>query len=310
MDEVFCYAGDIAGYKNILLSLPPREQRSRISEFKELADVAACKYKLENSYIIVSDTIFAIAENSKDGLERLLKFSSYMLESGIRKALPIRAAIDFGPAELDSSSRSVYGKAAVQAFNLAEEQDWIGTCCAEHSYDESVTSEEERLPKLPYIDALWDYDLVFIYPVPMKNGKVLFRPTVSWNVPSYRDFRVNTVEKGLVSERDMDWKYANRVQNTIIFSQYLRAAKCGCITAKPNLFKGDMPIQHLDSIIHDYINETYLIESGRASIVKMHGRNTQIILSDDVNQVILELTQIRDSESSANTRTPSSNRIP
>jgi hypothetical protein len=139
-----------------------------------LADVAACKYELENSHIIISDTIFAIAENSKDGLERLLKFSSYMLESGIRKALPIRAAIDFGPAELDSNSRSVYGKAAVQAFNLAEEQDWIGTCCAENSYDESVTSEEERLPKLPYIDALWDYDLVFIYPVPMKNGKVLF----------------------------------------------------------------------------------------------------------------------------------------
>jgi hypothetical protein len=308
MDEVFCYAGDILGYKNILLSLPPNEQWVRVNEFKEFVHEATGKYGFQDSYLIASDTVFVTAVNSKDGLDRLLKFSSHLLENGIKKALPIRAAIDFGPAEIDSKNGSVYGKAAAQAYSLAEEQDWIGTCCAENSDDDSEKLQEKK-PKLPYIDELWDFNRIFCYPVPMKNGKVLLRPTVSWNVPSYKDFRVNTVEKGLVSERDMDWKYANRVQNTIIFSQYLHASRYGRINAKPNLFSGDLPIQYLDNIINDHVHETHLIQSGHASIVKMHGRNTLVYLTDDINRLIWELTQIRDSESSANPRTSDSNPI-
>jgi len=306
MDEVFCYAGDLLGYKNILLSLPPREQMARISEFMELTHDAANRYGFQDSYITASDTVFLIAENSKDSLKRLLEFSRYMLENGLKKALPIRAAIDFGPAEIDKKSKLVYGKAAAQAYELAEKQDWIGTCCAENSIDED---EKERPPKLPYLNELWDFDLVFCYPVPMKDGQVLFRPVVSWEVPSYRDIRTWTVERGLVSEGNMDWKYVYRIQNTIIFSQYLSAVKFGPVDAKPESFKVDLPIQYLDNMIQDHIHETHLIRRGHATIIKMHGRDTKIILTDDIDQIIEELTRIRDSESPVNQMTSNSNTI-
>jgi hypothetical protein len=272
----------------------------RVSEFTELARDAASRYGFQDSYITTSDTVFLIAENSKNSLKRLLEFSRDMLENGLKKALPIRAAIDFGQAEIDQESKLAYGKAVAHAYNLAEEQDWIGTCCAENSNDDGDEPEKEKWPKLPYISDLWDFDLVFVYPVPMKNGRVLFHPTVSWDVPVYRDFRVNTVEKGLVSERDMDWKYANMVQNTIIFSQYLHAMKYGPLKAKPDFFMGDLPIQYLDNIIREHIHETFLLRRG-VSIVKMPGRDKQVILTGNMDELISRLTKIRDSESTEGT---------
>lgn len=291
MDEVFCYAGDIAGYKNILLSLPPGEQRSRIDEFRKLTHNAASKYEFQDSYIILSDTIFVIAENSKDGLERLLKFSSHILETGIKKALPIRGAIDFGPAEIDLRINSVCGKAAAHAYTLAEEQDWIGTCCAEDSPDNSDRQDNPRKARLPFITELWDFDLVFVYPVPLKNGKILFRPTVSWKVPPYMDFRASTIEKGLVSDKDMDWKYATKVQNTIIFSQYLNAIRYGSIAGKPDSFPGDLAIRFLNDIIEDHHEENRYLRGGW-SIIKMPERQKILIPAKSKEELISVLKDI------------------
>ncbi len=291
MDEVFCYAGDIAGYKNILLSLSPEEQQVRIGEFKELIRNAAEEYGFQDSFITASDTIFVIAKNNKEDLKKLLEFSGYMLENGIKRALPIRAAIDFGFARIDKESNLIYGKAAAQAYELAEKQDWIGACCAENSKDCCETHQNAAKPRLPYISELWDFDLVFVYPVPMKSGKVLFRPVISWNVPPYRDFRTGTVERGLVSDENMDWIYANRVQNTIIFSQYLNAIKCGLIRAKPEVFQGDLPIGYIDDIINEARSEIRFL-SGGWSIIKIPGRDKIIIGASEKNKLISGLTNV------------------
>lgn len=296
MDEVFCYAGDIAGYKNILLSLSSEEQLVRIREFKNLIGDATEKFGFSDSFINVSDTIFVIAKNSKEDLKKLLEFSAYMLENGIRRALPIRAAIDFGFAQIDNKSNMVYGKAAAQAFELAENQEWIGTCCAENPKDSCETNEDEQAPKLPHISELWSFDLIFVYPVPMKAGKVLFRPVVSWNVPSYIDFRMGTVEKGLVSEKNMDWKYANKVQNTIVFSQYLNIVKCGLVVAKPEAFRGDLPIRHIDDIINESQREIRFLRGGW-SIIKIPGRDEIDIPATDGNELLSALRNILESGS-------------
>ncbi|HUS76974.1 MAG TPA: hypothetical protein VMY43_13360 [Methanothrix sp.] len=179
IDEVFCYAGDISGYKNILLSLSPEEQQVRIREFRELIKNATSEYGFQDSFINVSDTLFVIAKNNKEELKRLLKFSGYMLENGIKMALPIRGAIDFGFAKIDKENNLIYGKAAAEAYTLAEQQDWIGTCCAENSIGSFINHENIEKSSLPYICELWDPNLVLVYPVPMKDGKVLFRPAIS-----------------------------------------------------------------------------------------------------------------------------------
>lgn len=289
MDEVFCYVGDIAGYKNILLSLPPEEQQVRIREFGDLCKNATKKYGFHDSYIIVSDTIFVIAKKSKEDLRNLLEFSSYMLKNGIEKALPIRAAIDFGVAHIDKENSLVYGKAAAEAYVLAEEQDWIGTCCAVKWKDCCSEDKKEEVPELPFIGELWNFDLVFVYPVPMKNGKVLFRPVVSWEVPQYRKFRSVTVEGGLVVDKYMDWKYANRIQNTIIFSQYLNLIKCGRIKAKPEVFRGDLPIQLIDDVVEEALKDDIILSRGGASIIRIPGRDKLIILTSDKDKLISEL---------------------
>jgi hypothetical protein len=301
MDEVFCYVGDIAGYKNILLSLSPEEQRDRIREFIELIGNATREFGFQDSFINVSDTIFVIAKNSKEELKKLIKFSGYMLENGIKKALPIRGAIDFGVAQIDKENHMIYGKAAAEAYKLAEEQDWIGTCCAENSKDCCDEHENTKKPKLPYISELWDFDLVFVYPVPMKAGEILFRPVVSWNVPSYEDFRTGTVRRGLVSDENMDWKYANRVQNTIIFSQYLNVIKCGLIRAKPEVFRGDLPIRHVNDIINESLSEVRFLNGGW-NIIKIPGRDEIRIGPCDGAGLISALTNILVPGSSSGSR--------
>lgn len=295
MDEVFCYVGDIAGYKNILLSLSVEEQEVRIREFMELIRNATREFGFQDSFINVSDTIFVIAKNKKEELKRLLEFSGYILENGIRTALPIRGAIDFGIARIDKERNVIYGKAAAEAYKLAEEQDWIGTCCAENSNDCCNGQEIKKKPRLPYICELWDFDLVFVYPVPMKAGKVLFLPVVSWNVPSYEDFRAGTVKRGLVSDENMDWKYANKVQNTIIFAQYLGAIKGGLITANPAGFRGDLPIRHINDIIKESLLEVRYLKGGW-STVNIPGRNKIRIGTSDSGKLISELAKILEIE--------------
>lgn len=278
MDKVFCYVGDVTGYKNILLSLSIEEQQKRIDEFRKLIQNAAESYGFNESYIITSDTIFVIAENNKAALEKLIKFSRHLLEKGIYKSLPIRGAIDFGFAQIDKDKNLIYGEAAVNAYELAEEQDWIGTCCAENSNDCC------KVPKLPYINELWSFDLVFVYPVPMKSGKILFRPVVSWDVPEYDDFRALTVGGGLVSDKYMDWKYANRVQNTIVFSQYLKAILAGRLQAKPDKFPADLPIKHIDDMVKEYLAEIRFL-SGGWSIVKIPGKNKICLRASDIKEL-------------------------
>jgi hypothetical protein len=272
-------------------SLPLEEQVVRIREFRELIDNAAKKYGFQDSIINVSDTIFVIAKNNKEGLKKLLKFSGDLLENGIKNYLPIRAAIDFGEAQIDKERNLIMGKAAAKAYELTEMQDWIGTCCAEDLIEPDDMKEDVGNPRLPYISELWDFDLVFVYPVPMKNGKVLFRPVVSWNVPSYNDFRTGTVDKGLVSEKNMDWKYATRVQNTIIFSQYLKAIKCGLLSAKSNVFRGDLPIKHIYDIINSSFVEIHFLNNG-FGVVKIPGMETTIIPLSNKEKFISALENI------------------
>ena len=201
MEQKFCYVCDVLGYKNILINLPLGDQLKRISDWNNLINEGLNKFSL-CEYMINSDTMFVSSENTKENLKNLLNFSKYMLTEGTKRCFPIRGAIAFGDVVLDREKQLVYGKAAANAYNLMEEQDWIGTCCE---------------PNLPLVDGLWDFALVFVYPAPMKGGHVVNCPVVAWDIPRYADLRRSTIRLGLTNETDdMSWKYANRIQNTMI----------------------------------------------------------------------------------------------
>ena len=215
MKEMYCYAGDLSGFKNIILNLDPTGQFKRVEEWKKLVNNGVHKFELPN-YNLISDTVYAGAENNEQGLERLMGFARYMMEKGIVKSFPIRGAISFGDINWDKDMP--FGKALVKAFNLANEQDWIGTSC-----DHEIHIHED----------LWDFDRLFVYPTPMKNGFLVMYPVVSWNVPRIDKLEKLTELKGLTYKGEKwNWKLMNKVQNTALFSLYLKLAKTSLIKQK------------------------------------------------------------------------------
>jgi hypothetical protein len=89
-----------------------------------------------------------------------------LLEEGVSLGFLLRSAITFGKVKWDS--RLTFGKAIVDAYNIANRQNWIGTVC-EKAFSDLWPS-------------IWDFDLVVRYPVPMKQGNIEQLPAVSWNV--------------------------------------------------------------------------------------------------------------------------------
>lgn len=88
---MYCYVGDLLGFKNIMLNLDPDEQSKRFDEWINLVNLGIEKFDLPK-HQLVSDTIFAGADFNKYGLEKLVSFGKYMMEEGIAKSLPLRGA--------------------------------------------------------------------------------------------------------------------------------------------------------------------------------------------------------------------------
>lgn len=210
MKESYCYVGDLLGFKNIILNLESDKQCRRVDSWIEFVDKGADKFGIQN-YHLISDTIFAIA-NGPHGLETLLDFSKYMLEEGLKKSFPLRGGITFG--EVNWRPHVVFGKAIIEAFDLANRQNWVGTSC---DLDSSC------------MHGLWDMDRVILYIPPMKNGMAKFMPVSSWDMPSCNKVLSNMSIEGLSSKHDIgEWKKLDVIHNTQIFSLYLKMRKQFC----------------------------------------------------------------------------------
>lgn len=98
--EMYCYAGDLCGFKNIITNLNLADQSKRIKDWKKLVRAGIDKFELPKC-ILVSDTVYAGSENNKQGLENLIDFAKFLLEEGIVKSFPLRGAISFGEINWD-----------------------------------------------------------------------------------------------------------------------------------------------------------------------------------------------------------------
>jgi hypothetical protein len=126
MEEMYCYVGDLLGFQNTILNLDEIEQEKRVTEWIQLIDECKKDLPITHSHY-VSDTIFIGAKGNKDGLDALLNFSKNLLEKGVINSFLLRGAITFGKIHWDS--RITFGVAIVKAYNLANNQNWIGTVC-------------------------------------------------------------------------------------------------------------------------------------------------------------------------------------
>lgn len=240
---MYCYAGDLSGYKNIIENLDHDDLSKRVTQWKKFVRDGTDQFELPR-YNLFSDTVYAGAENNEQGLEKLIGFARYMMEEGIVKSFPIRGAICIGNVSWDKDIPS--GKALLTAHKLAEKQDWIGTSC-----DNDINIPENH----------YSFDKILVYPAPMKDEYLKMYDVVSWDVPSMHELGELTGLGGLTKEKEgWKWDVRKKVQNTVIFSLYLKLVKAGFIkqavqkekmlNATPDKFPGVDP---MDAIEH-YIN--------------------------------------------------------
>jgi hypothetical protein len=234
MTQMYCYVADMLGFKSMILNLPVEKQANRVTDWIQFVSEGINKFNIDN-YQLVSDTIFAGTEDSEEGLKKLLSFSKYMLENGIKKSFLLRGAISYGEVTWDAHIS--YGKAIVDAYNLANDMDWIGTACLS-----TVVHEDS---------SLWTSGLIVQYVVPMKKGDVISLPTVIWNIPTFTDLMILTTSYGLFPEghNPIKFSYYNKIQNTALYSHYIKTMQSRKLPL--NEIYGFMPLQLAVSNVED-----------------------------------------------------------
>jgi hypothetical protein len=200
--------GDLSGFQNIIKNLPLDQQEERINQWIDLVQSTSHQFQIDQVKLI-SDTIVATTDEKPAGIEKLINFSKGLLEKGIKSKLPIRGAISQG--EVKWSEQIVFGKAVVDAYQLASNQNWLGVAF-------------QNPFKIP--PSLFNIERVVVYPTPLKKGWMGLAPVVSWEIPSTELLMKSTLGDGLSRPDEfMEWHYADKINNTAIFSLYLKAIK-------------------------------------------------------------------------------------
>ncbi len=226
-----CYfmVADILGFSRMIENLNGNQQAQRIAEWVDLVQRAGLQAGVEERRLI-SDTLFARAEDSPDGLARLLKFSQLLLENGVDKSFPLRGAIVQGNA---AWGELPYGEAVIEAHRMEVSLDWLGIACE---------------PGLLHLASLWDWDLVTVYPVPRKAAETRLMPAVSWKVPSTNALVRKVSDYGLMAEGDIyKWDVVSKLERTIQFGIYLKIGKAKGLD--PQRYNFLFPMQMIEQVL-------------------------------------------------------------
>lgn len=236
---MYCFVGDLAGFQNIVLYLPLDQQEVRINQWIDLVKSAAQRCEI-SQFKLISDTIVATTDETPSGLEKLVKFSKILLEEGLDLKLPLRGAISQG--EVKWTEQIVFGKAVIDAYRLASNQNWLGV----------TFNYNFQLPP-----SMWDIDKVVVYPSPLKKGKVGLLPVVSWEMPPVSALIKMTLGEGLTNPDEfVEWDYFEKMNNTAIFSLYLKSIKKIERETKKRVnishYQGISPLEVIEHIIEGH----------------------------------------------------------
>jgi hypothetical protein len=226
----YLLVADVLGFTNIVANLSQNATKGqsslkdRVDHWIRLVETIRSEVAVKDLRLI-SDTVIAFEDDSRDGLMRLLCFAKLLLEKGISNSFPIRGAITHGDLVWGDL---IYGRPVIDAIKLEKSQDWIGIC--------SVSGLE-----MP-----WSWDLVCCYPVPRKSGEIKLSPAVVWSVPEQHDLERQTGTGGLFKAGDrVPWEHQSKLINTLLFGKYCRI--CQQLHREPKSFWFRSPA-HLFSV--------------------------------------------------------------
>ena len=226
-----CYfmVADILGFSRMIanLSTDVQSQTERINDWIALVKDIKSEVGIKETQVI-SDTLFVREEDSKGGLERMLKFARLLLDEGIKRSFPIRGAIVHGDVVWGELT---YGQAVIDAHEIERSLDWIGIACS---------------PGLPGVDSFWSWDLVAVYPAPKKSGLTKLMPVVVWDVPMASELVRRVSSNGLMQEgQKYRWAEISKIERTIQFGMHLRMGKSSGMD--PKVFIGWFPMHSIET---------------------------------------------------------------
>ena len=226
-----CYfmVADVLGFSNIIKNLPSAEQNDRVNNWIQIVESVKAEVEVEKTQLI-SDTLFAMEEDSEKGLGRMLKFARLLTDRCIGNSLPIRGAVVHGDA---SWGTLTYGQAVIEAHVMERSLEWIGISCS---------------PNLPRSDKFWDWDSLVVYPVPRKGGPVQLLPAMVWDVPKVETLFSQVTKDGLFARGDhIPWEVVSKIERTVQFGMYLRRGKHRHLD--PRHYQGWFPMHYLEPLL-------------------------------------------------------------
>ncbi len=227
----YCLVADLLGFSNLMLNLPPALQAARVHEWTNLVETSAQQAGV-SQFQLVSDTVFASAPPTCDGLKGLIAMSQALLSGGVPTALPIRGAIAYGDVTWGNIT---FGRPIVDAYRLSNEEGWVGVCLHDSCLEQP-----------------WSWDSLIAYPVPLKSGAAVIRPAILWDIPPLGDFTKALISRGLGREGEvLTWEWVNKVQNTVLFGMYARLLRPHRHLVAPGEYRGGIPIDLFERLTRE-----------------------------------------------------------
>lgn len=239
----YILVADCLGFKNINQNLQGENLKQRIREWIRLTDAINVIPSLIRHKSVASDTIFVTAVDSPEGLKALLELSQKLLNDSFQKNFPLKGGIARG--EVIQKGGSVYGEAVVKAYNLCDNQNWIGIAC-DNNRENGVP--EDHLPEGNF---LW-----VSYPVPLKRGVAKYAPAVVWDMPGLGEMITNCSahETGLMSVGEkFEWSIIQKLENTQIFKLTVDLRRLLAPSLPGNQGIGGPPVTLIAQFVENYI---------------------------------------------------------
>ena len=148
---------DILGFSNLVENFPVdyvcKKYKEAIEKGKEHSITCRFKY-FSDSFI------FYVKANSQDSFYGISNASTFFFEAMFHKEIPLRGCLHFGHFYIDENNNVFFGKALIDTYRWAEQQNWIGF----------VLSDEARQKSSGFSDF---HDFWFQeYDVPYKDSKI------------------------------------------------------------------------------------------------------------------------------------------
>jgi len=145
MTSGYFLISDILGFPKIVASSTEEDASARVQSWVELAERAGADAGI-TAMQLISDTLFASAPDTSEGLGELVRYSKMLSERGLECSLPIRGGVSHGQYEWGSLT---YGKAVLSAHRIESSLEWVGIACE---------------PELPHVADHWGFDSLVCYP--------------------------------------------------------------------------------------------------------------------------------------------------